>query len=269
MSGVARTRALLTAAAAMAALAAGGAPAAAAKSPLVEVTLVTRAGTLHGPLQVRAATTTLKAAGRRCKVAAGTPLAALAALQRKRAAGVAKLALTDYGGCNGRPSGSSGAYLRAIGKERAAGPDGWIYDVGGRRGTSGAADVAGPFGTGKRLRSGQRVAWRWCHADTDPLGGCGAELRLTLPARARASAPLTVRVAERAGADGEERTAPAGAGIGVRATTLGGAELARGTTAAGGIATLQLPAGTAGRVRVIAESGGASAPAGQLVVVTP
>ncbi len=271
-----RATQLLMLAAAGAALAPAGLPAAAAakgkraasKAPLVEVTLVTRAGTLLGPLQVRAREARLKVGSRRCTIAAGTPLAALAALQAKKAAGVPALKATDYSGCGSKPSSSNGLYLRAVGKERAAGPDGWIYDVNGRRGTSGAADSAGPFGTGKRLKNGQRVNWRWCHADTDPDGGCGPELRLSLPAKANSAQPLAVQVQERAGADGEEVTVAARAGITVIAQTLGGAELTRTVTAAGGTASLALPAGTAGRVRVIAELGKTLAPAGRLVVVS-
>ena len=38
----------------------------------------------------------------------------------------------------------------------SAGSDGWVYKVGRRSGSGGAADPAGPFGTGRRLRGGQR-----------------------------------------------------------------------------------------------------------------
>ena len=45
--------------------------------------------------------------------------------------------------------------------ERARGAAGWVYKVGRRAGTTGAADPSGPFGHG-RLKRGARVLWFWC-----------------------------------------------------------------------------------------------------------
>jgi hypothetical protein len=51
--------------------------------------------------------------------------------------------------------------VRAVAGERARGAAGWVYKVGRRAGTTGAADPSGPFGHG-RLKRGARVLWFWC-----------------------------------------------------------------------------------------------------------
>ena len=51
--------------------------------------------------------------------------------------------------------------MRAVAGERAKGAAGWVYKVGRRAGTTGAADPSGPFGHG-RLKRGARVLWFWC-----------------------------------------------------------------------------------------------------------
>jgi hypothetical protein len=43
--------------------------------------------------------------------------------------------------------------------------DGWVYKVGRRLATAGAADPSGPFGNG-RLDDGARVTWFYCHLNT-------------------------------------------------------------------------------------------------------
>lgn len=231
-----------------------------------------------GPLVVRAKEVRIKIGSRRCTVAAGTPLAALAALRSKSRAGFGTLKLKDYGGgCGKRPSGSARLYLLGIGADLASGPDGWVYAVNDRSGTGGAADPAGAFSKG-RLRSGQRVNWRWCAASTDPAGGCGNELVIgALTATTQDPAPsvpqiqVTVRV-RAASAAGEQPGAPmaAPADVAIAVTTLSGTTLASGVTAADGTAVLTLPAGTTGRVRVTATTApGAGqapvAPAGRLL----
>ncbi len=193
--------------------------AAAATAPLVEASVATKAGALIGPYAVRAKQVTIKVAGRRCTVGAGTPLAALIALQAKaKAPGVGRLALKDYGSCGKRPSTSSLLYLTAIGRDRADGPDGWVYDIAGRSGSTGAADPAGPFGKG-RLKTGAAVAWRWCRASTDPEGDCGDALEIVSTvqrgeALSSGTAPFDVTVRVRTGAaDGKAGSltpAPAG-----------------------------------------------------------
>ncbi len=105
-----------------------------------------------------------------------------------------------------------------------SGPDGWIYAVGGRRGTGGAADPAGPFAKG-RLKSGAAVVWRWCAASTDPEGDCGDELAITSVlqqdiARADGLLQIVVTVRLRSGAGGETNGAlsapPAGTTVALR-----------------------------------------------------
>lgn len=250
--------------------AAAPSPAVAAKpAPLVEVTLATKSGKLVGPLQVRAKQLRLKAGSRRCTVVGGTALAALVALQKKTGKQIGKLGVTAQGRCTSRARPTDGLYLRSIGRERASGPDGWIYDVNGRRGSTGSADRSGPRGDGRLLKNGQRVNWRWCGASTDQFGGCGAELRVSAPSKANSGVPLRVAVTERAGGIGDEKSVPARAGIDVIATTLNGTELVRAQTGAGGIAMLELPAGTAGRVQLTTVAPDGIAPAGRLVVVRP
>lgn len=263
-----RLRLAVTAGALALALA-GGLPAAAsaAQAPLVEVSVVTRSGQLLGPLQVRAREVVTKVGGKRCAVAAGTPLAALLGLRAKPAAKVPAPRFTDYSGCGLRPSSSGRLYLSGLGADRATGAAGWVYDLNGKRGTNGAAERSGPFGRG-RLKDGQRLVWSWCHADTDPDGSCGPALRLTVPRTADPAAPLSVRVAERSGPEGEEREVLSRAGtVVIVATTLAGAELARATTDGQGLASLSVPPATRGRIRVTATQGTAFAPAGQLVVL--
>jgi hypothetical protein len=56
---------------------------------------------------------------------------------------------------------------------------GWVYKVGHKAATAGAADPSGPFGRG-RLRAGQRITWFYCRRATN--------CQRTLEARARAEA---------------------------------------------------------------------------------
>ena len=104
---------------------------------------------------VRAAATRVRVEGRRCAVGEGT---ALASLLRARPG---RIGLADYGSCTKRPRDSGALYVRSIRSERAQGLSGWVYKVGRRLATAGAADPAGAFGNG-RLRAGQRVTWFYC-----------------------------------------------------------------------------------------------------------
>ena len=63
-----------------------------------------------------------------------------------------------------------GLYVAKVGREREEGRGGWVYKVGRRAGTAGAADPAGSFGTGRLLRHGQRVTWFWCELQAS--GSC-------------------------------------------------------------------------------------------------
>jgi hypothetical protein len=141
---------------AAAALAAAAlAPAAAdAAAPKVNQLVVFRNGTAkQKTLTAKAAR--VRVAGRRCAVGAATPLAALI---RSR---VGALRLKDFGSCSRKPGDAAGLYVAAIGKDRAKGANGWVYKVGNKVASAGAADPAGPFGRGK-IRSGTRVTWFYC-----------------------------------------------------------------------------------------------------------
>jgi hypothetical protein len=222
--------------------------AAAAPAPIVSVSVATKAGVLVGPIAVRAKQTTLRVDGRRCTVAAGTPLAALIALRAKaKAPAVGSLTVRDYGGCGKRPSSSARLYLTAIGADRASGPDGWIYAVGDRSGSTGAADPAGPFSKG-RLKAGSDVAWRWCRASEDPDGDCGDALQITGVTQrgevlSAGAAPFDVRVVLRASqSDGGTGTAaPAPAGTVINEIDPSGRIQSTGTiTSADGIVRMSL-----------------------------
>jgi hypothetical protein len=137
--------------------------------------VVARSGATFGPRTVAANAAHVN----RCAVAAGTPLSALAWLHR--AGGPAFRARGDC----------SALYVFQVGHDRAAGAAGWVYKVGHRLGTAAAGDPSGPFGTGRRLSSGQRVVWFWCRA----AGRCQRTLELVRPpAHVRAHRRARIRV---------------------------------------------------------------------------
>jgi hypothetical protein len=98
----------------------------------------------------------VKVGRKRCAVASRTPLAALFRSHPGR------IGLRDFGSCSRHPRDATGLFVRSIRKDRNRGRRGWEYKVGRKAGTTGAADPSGPFGTGRRLRSGQRVVWFYC-----------------------------------------------------------------------------------------------------------
>jgi hypothetical protein len=206
------------------------APAAAA-APVVEQMVVARSGAAD-VARVRAGATTVRVGRRRCAVAAATPLAAL---WRARPA---RVALRDYGSCSRRARDAGGLYVAAIGSDRARGRGGWVYKVGNRLATAGAADPSGPFGRG-RLRGRPRVAWFYCVLDE--RNAC----QPTLAIRVRVEGGEAV--ARMLAYDDEGRARPAGG-----ATLRSGARAA--TADANGLARLALPAG---RHRLHAEAAGA------------
>jgi hypothetical protein len=168
--------------------------------------------------------------GRRCTAGDGT---ALAALVRSRPGA---LRLRDFGACSSRPRDGGGLFVQAIRGNRNRGQNGWVYKVGRRAATAGAADPGGPFGRG-RLRAGQRVTWFYCRLRD---GGCQRTLQLSWRAE-----PGTL-VATVRGYDDEAR------GVAVeRATVSAGGTSA--LTDATGQARLPLPAG---RYRAVAEKAG-------------
>jgi hypothetical protein len=102
--------------------------------------------------RVRASAVAVKVGRRRCAAGRATPLAALA--RSKPGA----LGLKDFGSCSRRAADGGQLFVRSIRGQRNRGQDGWVYKVGRKVATAGAADPSGPFGRG-RLRSGQRVTW--------------------------------------------------------------------------------------------------------------
>jgi hypothetical protein len=105
----------------------------------------------------------------RCAVASRTPLAALVRSRPGR------IGLRDFGSCSRHARDGGGLFVRRIRNDRNKGRRGWEYKVGRKAGTTGAADPSGPFGTGRRLRKGQRVVWFYC-----VLGSAGCQRTLSL-----------------------------------------------------------------------------------------
>lgn len=127
-----------------------------ATAPVVTQNVVYRDGEVRADT-VRASAATVSVSGRSCAVPAATPLAALV---RSR---VPRVRIRDFGSCSRRVADAGGLFVSAIGSDRNRGNDGWVYKVGTKLGTAGAADPSGPFGRG-RLRGG-RVTWFYCRFD--------------------------------------------------------------------------------------------------------
>lgn len=208
-----------------AAAAAGAAPSAASaanrKPPPVVEQLVAYTNGKTKSKKVRARATTAKVGGRRCALPAATPLAALVRT------GPTKLDLEDFGSCSGDPRDAGGLYVRGIGGEREKGLGGWVYKVGRKIGTAGAADPAGPFGGG-RLKRGALVTWFYCVK----AGSC----QRTLAARAKVLADGSVHVRVAAYDDSGDGVAAAGAAV-----KVGGVTAAADSR---GVARLSVPSGT-------------------------
>lgn len=213
-----------------------GSPAQAAP-PKVSQLVVFRDGSAVAKTAVSTRAAKVSVAGRRCAAGDGT---ALAALVRSKPG---KLRLRDFGSCSRRASDGSGLFVQSIGGDANRGQNGWVYKVGRRAATAGAADPGGPFGRG-RLRAGQPVTWFYCHLRD---GGCQRTLELKLRTESGALV-ATVR-----GYD------DAGKGLAVEgaAVSAGGASA---QTGANGVARLDLPAGSysavatkAGLIRSFAE----------------
>jgi len=129
-----------------------------AAAPRVRVAVVGPGGQVLAPTTLRTVPETRARVGARtCRVPSASPLGALVRTGRS-------LTITGDGSCT-----PSAFYVTAVDGRRARGREGWVYKVGTRAGTAGAADPSGPFGTGRRLRSGDRVLWFWCRLGT---GGC-------------------------------------------------------------------------------------------------
>jgi hypothetical protein len=223
-------RSIVGAAAGCAVAALAPAPVAQAAPPRIAQLVVFKNGAAV-QTNVTAAKTTAKVGGKRCAVGAGT---ALAALLRS---GIGSLQLKDYGGCSNRPADAAGLYVSRIRKDRAQGVHGWVYKVGNKTASAGAADPTGPFGSG-RLKTGVRVTWFYCHMKAN---GC----QRTLAVKPEALGGGQVRVTVRAYDDRGKARAGAGATVHVGAVTA--------TADSNGVATLTAPPGT---TQVHAEANG-------------
>lgn len=197
---------------------AGPAASAAAAAPKVSQLVAFRDGSAKVKT-VSTATIKVTVGGRRCTVGARTALAALARSKP------GKLKLHDFGSCSRRASDAAGLFVRSIRGDVNRGQNGWVYKVGHRAATAGAADPGGPFGRGL-LKAGQRVTWFYCRWND----GCQRTLELRLT-----TGPGTLTARARA-YDDEGKSIPAEG-----ATVTAGGQTAQ--TDADGIARLSLPPG--------------------------
>jgi hypothetical protein len=231
-------RALLVALGAAALAAPSGASAA---TPRVEAMVVGASSVLAPPKAVRVPAARVKAGGKTCTIGPGTPLGVLVAVARS---GGPPFHVRDFASCSRRATDAGGLFVDRIDGEANAGSDGWVYKVGHKAGTTGAADPSGPFGTGRGLRSGQRVLWFWCNLGANEH--CPPTLEVSAdPARAAPGAP--VRVTVKAYDDDGHGAPAAGATV-----ALGGANATAGPD---GTATLTAP-GAPGRYEVTASAPG-------------
>jgi hypothetical protein len=213
------------------------APAAAEGRAKVHVMVVGKSAVLAGPERVALKSRTAPVGGKRCSIGRATPLSVLAGTD-------VSFSLEDYGACSGRARDAGALYVRKIGPDRERGRDGWVYKVGRRAGSAGAADPSGSFGTGRLLRAGQRVLWFWCVKDA--ADSCQRTLAATPSGkRVAPGGPLSVTVR---GYDDN------GDGVRVAGALVRLGESAA-LTGADGVATLTAPA--AGTYRLRAEKPGA------------
>ena len=197
---------------------------AAAGSVAAQVMVVGKERVLRTPMSVTLRARGVSAGARRCAAGKATPLSVLAGTRLR-------LRLRDYGSCGRSPRDAGGLFVTRVGSESNGGNDGWVYKVGRRSGTAGAADPGGSFGNGRRLRGRDRVLWFWCVQDRQQ------HCQRTLEAVPEQSvvgrgAPLRVRVRAY---DDFGRPVPAAGAI-VRLKT---AEAVAGLD---GVATLTVPA---------------------------
>jgi hypothetical protein len=136
--------------------------------PRIDQMIVFRSGAVVTK-RVLAERTTASVGRRDCTVAAATPLAALLAARP------GPIAYHDYGSCSRKAADGSGLFVKSIRGERNRRQDGWVYKVGHKLATAGAADPGGPFGAG-RLRSGDDVVWFYCRQLSN--GSCQRSLTI-------------------------------------------------------------------------------------------
>ena len=209
------------AAVAVAALAAAAAPAGAASYPKIEQLVVQRDGTALQK-SATAKQVTVRVSGRNCTVGSATALAALVRIKPP------KLRLRDYGSCSKRARDAEQLFVRGIGPDVNKGLDGWVYKVGSKIATAGAADPSGPFGRG-RLKNGQRVLWFYCRLT-------GQSCQRTLVVKVTSPALGQISVGVRSADDQGKSTPASGATVHVGDQTV--------TTNEIGQATITVPPGT-------------------------
>ena len=212
------TRATVAAALAAAALA----PVADAAAPRVSQLVAFRDGDANQK-RVTARAATANVGSRRCAVGAATPLAVLIR------SGIGPLRIKDYGDCSGRAVDAAGLYVSAIKGDRARGQNGWVYKIGNKVATAGAADPSGPFGRG-RLRTGQRITWFYCRMNLR-TSSCQRTLGLTAETPGGGTVHVTVRAYDDRG-----KSRP-------RAGATVHSEVATATTGSDGKVTMTLPRG--------------------------
>jgi hypothetical protein len=142
---------------------------------------------------------------KRCAVGSRTALAALVRLRPGR------IRLRDFGSCSRHARDAGGLYVSSIGREAEHGRGGWIYKVGRKAATAGAADPTGAFGSGL-LRRGQRVTWFYCLQ----AGNCQSTLAL----RARVDGTTTVVTVRAYDDDGKGRPVAGARVVGGGASAL-------------------------------------------------
>jgi hypothetical protein len=217
-----------------AAPAASSAPApreAEAAAATVRTMVVGRTRVLRAARTVALRARTVRVRGRRCAAGAGTPLSVLAAAHLR-------MRIRDYGSCGRSARDAAGLYVVRIGSDGERGTGGWVYKVGRRVGTASAGDPAGPFGTGRGLRDGDRVLWFWCRT----AGRCQRTLE-AVPERSGVAPGGALRVTVRGYDDTGGARMVAGATV-----RLGSA---RAVTGGDGTATLTAPSAR-GRARLVA-----------------
>lgn len=203
----------------VAAVLALAAPASAAAAE-VDLMVVGKQRVLREPAQVRLKERSVKVGGRKCRVGAKTPLSVLASTRLK-------LRIRDYGRCGKRPRDAVGLYVTTVAGERERGRGGWVYKIGRRTPSIGAADVSG-----RRLRDGDRVTWFWCEQDSS--GGCQRTLE-AIPDRTAALPGETLRVTVRGYDDQGKGVAVEGATVRLGSATA--------VTGADGVAVLVMAEG--------------------------
>jgi len=215
-----------------AAAAVAAAPAAASPGPpRIHQLVVFRDGSFKEK-NTRAREVRVRVGRKSCVVGQGTALSALVASR------VAKVALHDYGSCSKRPRDASGLFVRKLGADANRGQDGWVYKVGHRTASAGAADPSGPFGNG-RLKSGTGVLWFYCH-----MRGSSCQRTLSF-GKIDTRQPGSVSVHVRAYNDRGKGIPAAGVTVHVGSATA--------TTDSGGVARI---AASAGEHALFADGGG-------------